>query len=49
MQFAYNSVLVLTEIELEFVLRHPEGVDLTVTIFFVKYALKSQALYINWT
>ena len=40
-----NSVnSVFTRIGLEFVLRHPGGVDLTKT-FFVKYTLKSWALY----
>ena len=36
----HNSVLVLTEIGLEFVLRHPEGVDLTVTEVFLLIGLE---------
>ena len=41
----YITQPLFTGIGLEFVVRHPGGVDLTVTIFFVKYVLKSLALY----
>ena len=40
----YITQAVFTGIGLEFVLRHPGGVDLTKTECFVKFALKSRAL-----
>ena len=41
----YITQPLFTGIGLEFVVRHPGEVDLTVTMFFVKYVLKSLALY----